>query len=250
MMSLTERITADMKEAMKSKNNATLSTLRLLRCALKNKQIDLQHELSDEEVLTVIKSQVKQLKDSLALFESAGRAELAQGAGAEIVVLENYLPAQMSDDDLERVVKNAIEQTGASGKQDMGKVMGVAVKATGGAADGARVKAIVEKFLPVIALVLLGTGVASVANAAIDIVPQQLSYYSFFENGVRIVRVLLLWFGLLAVNMILRGGFIFMVSSMRDDIHKEAWGNIAGGLVGAVAVIFLYSAMTIVLGVM
>lgn len=236
-----------MKEAMKTKNNATLSTLRLLRSALKNKQIDVQHELSDEEVLSVVKAQVKQLRDGFDSYTSAGRTDLAESAQAEIVVLEAYLPAQMSDEQLEAVVKQAIEQTGATSKQDMGKVMGAAVKAVSGGADGSRIKQIVERLLPVFVLVILGITSGVFAHAAIDIVPMQLSQYSFLETGIRIFRVLLLWFGILGVNMILHGGFIFMVSSMRDDSHKEAWNKIATGIMSSVAVVLLYSVATIVI---
>lgn len=249
-MTLSERIAADMKEAMKSKNNATLSTLRLLRSAMKNKQIDVQHELSDEEVLTVIKAQVKQLHDSLESFTAAGREDLAEPARAELTVLDGYLPAQLSDEQLEAMVKQAIEQSGATSKQDMGKVMGAAVKAAAGAADGARIKAIVERLLSVFVLAAAVALVPEAASAAVEIVPQQLAYYSFFENGLRILRVLLLWFGILSVSMVLRGGFVYMISSMRDDSHKDAWGNIVGGLVGAVAVILLYGVMSIVIEIM
>ncbi len=248
-MSLSQRITDDMKEAMKTKNNATLSTLRLLRSSLKNKQIDLQHELSDEEVLAVIKTQVKQLNDSIASFQSGGREDMASAAKAEIAVLEHYLPAQMSDEQLEQVVKEVIAQTGALGKQDIGKVMGAAVKAAAGQADGARIKSIVERLLPVIVCVAIGLGMSQGAFAAIDIVPMQLSQYSFLETGIRVFRVLLLWFGLLAVNMILHGGFDFMTASMRDNAHKDAWGKIARGFVGSIAVVLLYSVATIVIEV-
>lgn len=244
-MSLAQRITDDMKEAMKTKNNATLSTLRLLRSAMKNKQIDVQHELSDEEIIGVVKVQVKQLQDSIASFDGAGRAEMAASARAEVEVLHQYLPAQMSDEQLEQVIKQAIEQTGAKSKSDMGKVMGAAVKAVSGQADGARIKSMVERLLPVVVCVLIGVSASSVAWAAIDIVPMQLSQYSFLETGIRIFRVLLLWFGLLAVNMILHGGFSFMVASMRDDAHKEAWGQITKGFIGSIAVVLLYSVATI-----
>ncbi|MBI5370042.1 GatB/YqeY domain-containing protein [Candidatus Uhrbacteria bacterium] len=250
-MSLANRISDDMKEAMKTKNSATLSTLRLLRSAMKNKQIDVQHELSDEEILAVIKTSVKQLRDSIESFESGGRQDLAQSARGEVIVLEAYLPAQLTDEQLERMVKEAITQTGATSKQDMGKVMGAAVKAVSGGADGSRIKQIVEKFLPVIVLVgLTGVLVVHPAQAAIDILPVQLSQYSLFETLVRILRVLLLWFGVLAINMILHGGFLYMVSSMRDENHAKAWTKIATGFLTSLAIVFLYGIATIVIEVM
>lgn len=248
-MSLSLQISDDMKEAMKTKNNATLSTLRLLRSALKNKQIDVGHELSDEEVLVVVKAQGKQLKDGLDAFVSAGREDLAQGIRAELIVLEVYLPAQMPDEQLEAIVKQVIEQTGATSKQDMGKVMGAAMKAAGGGADGNRVKLIVERMFSVFVFVMIGITTATFAHAAIDIVPMQLSQYSFLETGIRIFRVLLLWFGILGVNMILHGGFTFMVASMRDDTHAECWGKISRGVISCVAVVLLYSVATIVIEV-
>jgi uncharacterized protein YqeY len=246
-MSLSLKITDNMKEAMKSKNSATLSTLRLLRSALKNKQIDVQHELNDEEVLGVVKTQVKQLKDGLDSFVSAGREDLAQAARAELVVLEAYLPAQMSDEQLEGIIKGVMEQTGAKSKQDMGKVMGIVMKTVADGADGARVKQMVERLLSVFIFMMIGMTTATFAHAAIDLVPVQLSQYSFLETGIRIFRVLLLWFGVLGINMILHGGFTFMVSSMRDETHKDCWGKIARGVISCVAVVLLYSVATIVI---
>ncbi len=248
-MSLTQTISDDMKEAMKTKNNATLSTLRLLRSAMKNKQIDVQHELSDEEIVAVIKSQMKQLVDSAVSFEAGGRPQMALSARAEIVVLERYVPAQMSDEALEQMIRKVIESTGAQSKQERGKVMGAAVKAVSGQADGARIKTFVERLLPVVVLVWVGVFASHVSFAAIDIVPIQLSSYSFLETGIRIFRVLLLWFGLLAVNMILHGGFTFMVASMRDNEHEKAWGEIAKGFIGSIAVVLLYSVATIMIDI-
>lgn len=236
-----------MKEAMKSKNSATLSTLRLLSSALKYKKIDVQHELSDEEVLGVIKTQLKQLKDGLESFVNASREDLAVGVRAEILVLEAYLPTQMSDEELEAIVKNVIVQTGATGKQEMGKVMGAAVKAVSGSADGSRIKQMVERLLPVFLLVACGLTLSSYALAAIDIVPESLSYYSFLENGIRIFRVLLLWFGILGVNMILHGGFDYMVKGSRDFDQASAWNKIATGFMSSLAVVLLYSVATVII---
>ena len=248
-MSLAQHIADDMKEAMKTKNNATLSTLRLLRSALKNKQIDVQHELSDEEIVSVIKTQVKQLHDSIESFESAGREEMVQSARAELVVLETYLPAQLSDEQLESIVKQVIDQTGATSKQEMGKVMGAAVKAVNGQADGGRIKEVVGRLLPVLICVIAGSLVAQSVYAASSIIPVQLSYYPLIETGLRVLRVIILWFGLLAVNQILHGGFSFMTASMRDDSQKAAMGEITTGVVGSVAVVLLYSVATIVIQV-
>jgi len=249
-MSLSEDITNAMKDAMKSKNDATLSTLRLLRSAMKNKQIDVQHELSDEEILGVIRSQVKQLRDGLESYENAKREDLSAQARTEIAVLEAYLPQQMSDDELTSIVKKTIEESDVTSKQDMGKAMGMAMKAVQGRADGTRVKQIVESLLMVFVLTIVGVGIALPAFAAIEIVPVSLQAYSFLETGVRIFRVLLLLFGILAVNMILHGGFHYMVSSMRDEEHVKAWQKIMTGFIGSIAVVLLYGVSTVVIQIM
>ncbi len=144
-MTLLETINQDFTAAMKERREAELSTLRLLRAALKNRQIELMKELSEDEALSVVKSQIKQLKDALESF--ASREDLAQKARGELAVLEKYLPAQLSDAELEAVVKEAVAASGASGKADMGRAMGAAMKAVSGQADGSRVKAIVETML-------------------------------------------------------------------------------------------------------
>src|SRR3989338_8870037 len=137
-MSLASIITENMKAAMKAKDSATLSTLRLLISAMMNKKIDVQHELSDAEVQEVVKSQVKQLKDSIESFKAGGREDLATSTQTEIFVLEQYLPAQMGDEELTKIVKEVVEKSGATSKADMGKVMGAAMAAVAGRADGSR----------------------------------------------------------------------------------------------------------------
>lgn len=241
-----------MKDALKNKQNATLSTLRLLKSAMKNKQIDVQHELSDEEVLGVIRTQVKQLKDGLESFVSAGREDLASQARAEIVVLENYLPKQISDEELTEIVKKTIEETGVKTKQEMGKAMGAVMKAVQGRADGTRVKQIVESMLTVL---VLGFGFwvlghATPALAAIDVIPTQLQAYPLFETGIRILRVLLLWFGVIAICLILDGGFNFMTNGVRDQEGDAALKKITTGFIGSIAIVLLYSVTTIVINVM
>ena len=146
-MTLQEQVLHDTKEAMKQKDAAKLSTLRMLKAALKNKEIDLKHELSDEEVLAVIKMQIKQLNDALHMYQDAGRQESVDETQAEILILEAYLPAQMSDEVLREAVTKALEAAQATSKEDMGKAMGAAMKAAAGQADGSRVRAIVEELL-------------------------------------------------------------------------------------------------------
>jgi hypothetical protein len=146
-MSIIEKINADFISAMKEKREAELSTLRLLRSALKNKQIEVMHELKEEEILAVIKTQIKQIKDSLLSFESAGRTDLVEKTKNEAVILERYLPAELSDEELEKVIRGALAEAGISAKTEMGKAMGAVMKAVAGQASGNRVKETVERLL-------------------------------------------------------------------------------------------------------
>ena len=250
-MTLSEQITSDMKEAMKAKANATLSTLRLLRSAIKNKEIDLRHELSDEEVLAVVKSQVKQLKDSMDSFSAAGRDEMVASLQVEVDLLSNYLPEEMGDDALEEIVRNVIEQTGASSKADMGKVMGAAMKAADGGADGNRVKAIVMKLLPSVIVAVAGTftHVTSVL-AAIPIMGEasdSLLPSSMLVIGLQAFRVIILWFGIGAIVTILNGGFQYMTSSMRDELHIQALNKVTTGVFISVIVAATFAVTTVLL---
>jgi len=147
-MTLFEKIESDMKDAMRAKEEAKLSTLRLLRSALKNKQIDTDHPMTEDEVLAVVKMTVKQYKDALNDFESAGRTDLAEKQKSEIEQLEAYLPAQMSDEDIDVIVKRIVAEQGATQK-DAGKLMGVVMKEIAGRADGTRVKEAVQRALAV-----------------------------------------------------------------------------------------------------
>ncbi len=149
MMTL-ERIDADIKEAMKAKNEAALSTLRMARSAIKNKQIDagMDKPLADEEVQAVLRTMVKQYKDALSDFTGAGRTDLATKQAAEIELLERYLPSAMPEAELEALVKEVIAETGATSAKDLGKVMGAAIKRAAGRADGNAVRPIVQKLLP------------------------------------------------------------------------------------------------------
>lgn len=146
-MTILERIDADLKEAMKAKNEQELSTLRLVRSALKNKQIDLGHAPTDEEAMAVLKTTQKQYQDALTDFEKAGREDLAERQKAELIVVKRYLPESMPEADVEKIVREAIASTGATTAADVGKVMGVAMKAANGRADGNIVRSIAQKIL-------------------------------------------------------------------------------------------------------
>lgn len=248
-MSLVDTLSQDMKASMKAKDSATLSTLRLLLSAIKNKKIDLMHELSDAEVQDVIKSQVKQLRDSIISFEQGGRLEMVESAKGEIAVLEKYLPAQMSDEELKALVEKAIAETGVTSKADIGKVMGVAMKASQGKADGLRVKEVVMQLLPVFIMILVGSFFASrPAFAAIPLSPSDFGIdASFVELGLRLFRVLILWLGVPATVAILVGGFKYMIASGGDDRQEEALTYFRNGMFVSIVIFLAFSVCTIVL---
>jgi len=144
-MSLKDQITEDMKSAMKAGDKDRLKVVRLILAAIKQIEIDKRIELDDAAVLTVLDKMVKQRRDSVEQFQKGNRNDLADIELAEIVVLENYLPEKLSDEELDAMIDEAIRSTGAESIRDMGKVMGqIKAKAAGRAdmgAVGARVKA-------------------------------------------------------------------------------------------------------------
>jgi hypothetical protein len=146
-MDLHARIEADMKHALKTGAKEKLSTLRMLSAALKNKQIEKRRPLTEDEVLETVRSLMKQRKDSIEQFTKGGRQDLADKEQAEVVVLEAYLPAQMSREELEAMVKTAVAESGAQGAKDMGKVMKVLVPMLAGRADGKLVSELVKNTL-------------------------------------------------------------------------------------------------------
>lgn len=143
-MTLVQTVDQDFKEAMKAKEEVRLSTLRMLRTSIKNKQIDVQHELSDQEVTGVIKTMMKQYQDALSDFMSAGRTDLVDRQQRELQILQGYLPPALSGEELEAIVRDAVQSSGIS---DVGKAMGVAMKAVDGRADGNEVRNIVTRLL-------------------------------------------------------------------------------------------------------
>lgn len=147
-MSLAERLSEDMKQAMKDKDKVRLSVIRMVRAAAKNREIETGTALSDDELATVIQKELKQRRDSLQAFESAGRTDLADSTAAEIRVLSEYLPDQMSEADLRQFVEEIIRDTGASGKADVGKVMGQLMPKIRGRADGKLAQQVVQSMLP------------------------------------------------------------------------------------------------------
>lgn len=141
---LTDKISADMKEAMRAKDAARLSTLRMLKSAVEYYKIEKkQEQLTDADVTTVIKKQIKQRQDSIEGFEKGGRADLVEKEKAELAVLKSYLPEELSPAQLEEIVKAVIAELDAKTKADMGKVMKAVQTKTAGRADNKLVSQIV-----------------------------------------------------------------------------------------------------------
>jgi len=146
-MSLKARITEDMKTAMKARETAKLSAIRLLLAALKQKEVDERVELDDAAVVAVIEKLTKQRKDSVTQYEAAGRQELADAEKFEISVLGAYLPEKMGTEETAAAVTAAVEETGAKGPADMGKLMAILKPRLAGKADMAEVSKLVKAAL-------------------------------------------------------------------------------------------------------
>ena len=148
-MSLKNKITEDMKTAMRAKETARLSTIRLLLAAMKQKEVDERMvlsgtELTDADVLSIIEKMLKQRRESIAQYEKAARADLADVEKAEIAVLSAYLPQQMSEAEVAEAVLAAIKESGAAGVKDMGKVMGLLKSRLAGRTDMGKLSGLVK----------------------------------------------------------------------------------------------------------
>lgn len=143
---LIEKIQEDLKTAMFAKDELKVSTLRFLLADAKNYKIEKQRDLTDEDILSLLERQVKRHRESIEGFEKGGRAEMAEKEKQELVILQSYLPAQISKEEIEKAVTEAISSTGASSIQEMGKVMG-ALAALRGKADFSLVSQIVKEKL-------------------------------------------------------------------------------------------------------
>lgn len=136
-----------MKEALKAGEKVRLGALRMLSASVKNREVEVGRELSDEEVAEVAGREVKRRREAAEAYDGAGRSELANREREEQAVLESYIPEQLSDDELRTLVEEAVSATGAAGPGDMGKVMGRVMGGVKGRADGARVSALVRERL-------------------------------------------------------------------------------------------------------
>ena len=146
-MSLKERITEDMKTAMRSGDKERLGQIRMLQAAIKQREVDERITLDDTQVMAVLEKMIKQRREAIAQFEAGGRADLAAKEATEITLLQTYLPEQLSAAELEALVAAAIAETGATTVKDMGKVMGLVKGRAAGRADMGAVGALIKSKL-------------------------------------------------------------------------------------------------------
>ena len=146
-MSLLERLNSDIKHAMKNKEKDKLSVIRMIKSSIQNEAIKTGNELSEDEELTVLSREVKQRKDSLHEFDKAGREDLVEKIRTELQYVELYMPKHLSEEEVSEIVKQAISETGASSKAEMGKVMAVIMPKVKGKAEGSLVNKLVQQHL-------------------------------------------------------------------------------------------------------
>ena len=146
-MSLKEKLQEDLKSSMKNKDTVKKYVVTLIRAAIKQHEVDNRVELADDAIIDIISKQLKQRKDSLAEFVKANRDDLVEETKSEIQVLEGYLPQQLSEEELEKIVIETIAEVGATSMKDMGKIMAAIKPKTAGRADGRKINELVKKNL-------------------------------------------------------------------------------------------------------
>ena len=146
-MSLLKRFDDDLKEALKASESAKVSILRMVKATVKNRQIEKGRELTDDEIVSVLSSMVKQGRESMEQFTKAGRMDLARKEEQEVAILQSYMPQQLSHDELDRIISDAIQEASARTPQDMGKVMRILMPRVKGVADGKYVNQRVKELL-------------------------------------------------------------------------------------------------------
>ncbi|MDO4903791.1 MAG: GatB/YqeY domain-containing protein [Limosilactobacillus sp.] len=146
-MSLLDQLTKQMVAAMKAKDKDTLATVRMLKAAVQNAQIEAGHDLTEDEEVAVMSREYKQRKESLAEFEKGGRDDLVEKTNKELKVVEQYLPQQLSEEEVQKIVNDTIAEVGASNMKDFGKVMGAVMPKLKGQADGKVVNQAVKSAL-------------------------------------------------------------------------------------------------------
>ncbi|MBP9827669.1 GatB/YqeY domain-containing protein [Patescibacteria group bacterium] len=146
-MSLHAKLKDDMKVAMKEKNATTLSVIRMVLASITNKAIELGHELEDADIMAVIKSDAKKIQDSFESFSQNAREDLATKAKEELDIIKKYLPEQITDGELEKIVREKLTELSVNAKEQAGKAIGVIMKELQGKADGSRVKKMIDDIL-------------------------------------------------------------------------------------------------------
>jgi uncharacterized protein len=146
-MALRERLSEEMKHAMKSRDDLRLSAIRMVRSAVKNKEIDVKRELADQEIVEVLSTLVKQRRESIRMFTEAGRDDLVAREEKELAILLEFLPQQLNRDEVAALVEKVIAECGAQGSRDMGKVMKLLMPHVAGRADGKMVSDVVREKL-------------------------------------------------------------------------------------------------------
>jgi uncharacterized protein YqeY len=141
------KLKSDIITAMKAKDKARLGVLRMMQAAVKQVEIDTRKDLEDADVIKVLTSYARKVKDQIKSYGDGGRDELRAAAEAELAIVGEFLPAEMSDEELEKIVRAVVVEVGAAGPQDMGKVMQAVMPRTAGRADGGRISALVKKVL-------------------------------------------------------------------------------------------------------
>lgn len=143
-MSLKTRITEDMKNAMRAKETPRLGAIRLLQAAIKQREVDDRIELNDQQIIETIEKMLKQRRDSISQYEAAQRHDLADAEKFEVEVLQAYLPAQLSEDEIAQIIAQAITDSGAQGMQEMGKVMALVKPQVVGRADMGKISGLIK----------------------------------------------------------------------------------------------------------
>lgn len=146
-MPIFERIDLDLKEALKSRDELKLSVIRMIKASLKNRSIEKMGALTDDDVISVLSSMVKQRRDSIEQFSSAGRKDLAEKEEKELKIIQSYLPEQLSPQEIDSIIISAINESGAKSHNDIGKVMKLVIPKIKGAADGKLVNQRVKELL-------------------------------------------------------------------------------------------------------
>ncbi len=146
-MSIKERLQQDLKESLKKKDTIRLNTIRSIINAIKNKEIDLRKEVTEEEIYAILNSLAKQRRESIEQYEKGGRQDLVDQEKRELEIILEYLPEQLSEKEIEKIVKETIEEVGASSMKDLGKVMKAVMPKVKGRADGKKVNEIVRSLL-------------------------------------------------------------------------------------------------------